>query len=198
MNPCPTCLVQAGEIVMCTDASQGCDGGTVCVPLVATPAVDIGGPLTLAPTTLPPEATKSTITYALLCGGLCVLVFVLYGVLRWSQRQKKLEAGLDSEGTAVLSEPDAAANGALDSTYSTMDKVASLRPPPTKSLEPQPQRKNTGGSVHDDPATYSMFHTVGRISGVHKYRASSLLSTSHRKDDSIIYIMEDDKVSESD
>ncbi|KDO27955.1 hypothetical protein SPRG_07231 [Saprolegnia parasitica CBS 223.65] len=192
-SPCPTCLTPSSDIVMCSDASLGCDGGTVCAPLVSSPLLFNDSALPAATTLAPEEAAKNTVTYALLCGGLCCLVFVLYGVLRWSQAQKKREAALDSEATSA---PHAQAS-ALDSTYS-LDKVPSLRPTPNKSLLDNNNhsnansytRKNTGGTVlHDDPATYSMFHTIGRISGVHKHRASSLLS---QQKDSIIYIMEEE------
>ena len=188
---------------MCSDASLGCDGGTVCAPLVSSPLLFNNSTLPATTTLAPDEASKNTVTYALLCGGLCCLVFVLYGVLRWSQAQKKREAALDSEATVDSSAPHAQAS-ALDSTYS-LDKVPSLRPTPNKSLLDNNNnhsnsnsytRKNTGGTVlHDDPATYSMFHTIGRISGVHKHRASSLLS---QQKDSIIYIMEEDDKSLAD
>ncbi|OQR99622.1 hypothetical protein THRCLA_06435 [Thraustotheca clavata] len=172
---------------MCTDATQGCSSGTVCQPLVtnATLPLDMVN-LTNAPTTIPPTATKNTFLYALLCGGLICLVLILYGVLRWIQKQKKRDAKLDSECTAVTSE----VNGYHASTDAgnESDKIASLHGKPTEKSIVEPQWKY---GVHDDPATYSMFHTVGRISNG-KHGASNHFSFSQRKEDSIIYIMEDE------
>ncbi|ETV92403.1 hypothetical protein H310_13291 [Aphanomyces invadans] len=185
---CPPCWSRHGELVHCGPAfmSSGMEGSscprgtTRCSPtnafvrssrrrrLTDTTTIAPPSPLvTSAPTatantssTSPPNApdNSTTIWYTLACVGLCCLVVLLYGVLRYINRKQAREEKQERDEIAMYR-----AGIASDKASSASVLVMSMPPPDTLSLH-NPSTHNQRIAHPHDVAMQSMFHTVGRVS----------------------------------
>ncbi|KAF0697892.1 Aste57867_11475 [Aphanomyces stellatus] len=158
--------------------------------------------------------SSKTTLYTIACVGMCCLVLALYGVLRWVNRTRPDDGDdvLDDDGDEDVTHGDAKTHHIAPHEVITTDKIANSGlliggpPPETLSMPPleamsEPRKDSIESSRQpsfDHKATYSMFHTVGRISlqqlSSHQHGdvASSAL------DSGIVFIMEESEVWEED
>ncbi|KAG9401190.1 hypothetical protein AC1031_009944 [Aphanomyces cochlioides] len=167
---CPPCWSRRSDQILCKHAAtpSECMDGTICSP-IASFVRRLGSDPTTPPSTSQPSSVPSnttaasetkegsnsmTVWYTLACIGLCCLVLALYAVLRWANRRNAAAAATDnSKGTAFNRGP---------ATGDKPDLIDPLSRPPddTLSLSRAPQNLPPAS----EPATFSIFHTVGRHS----------------------------------
>ncbi|KAF0710398.1 hypothetical protein AaE_012542 [Aphanomyces astaci] len=133
-----------------------------------------------------------TTWYTLACIGLCSLVVLLYGVLRYINRTQAREAKQDREDQALY-DAEATSKAQMTTTQPLPDVPP---PPPRPPRRSQHHKPNVDGHEY---ATRSMFHTVGRISLMDHDVAphqqpplpGMLKSEVTHRDSASIFIMED-------